>query len=316
MPLLTKPYTILSPGEALEADTVCQDGIQASANLSYAGLLIRRHAYETARHLLDSLEKSKSAPSKEVTAMLRIWVDLETGNFTRAKTDLLDRLNRQPGNSLCLSLLQACIVMEMERQKETATRSGALRKAAEEVASAAAALSVPRLPETPHPEIVKSPTAEIAAHHIPDIQPPKKVPIPETAEGVVREAGSAAISDEVLSAYQSVLSDSQAFALEVWNDKGDYRLIEKAPGFAVPGGLAEFLRIELPGSLTESVSRLGGESVCKVSISFQNLGVATWHSPTLHVGLVTGPLAQSMITWVRTDKVFQKQNHSLLKAPG
>ena len=111
MPLITQPYPIAAPGEAIDADARCQSRILGSATLAYACLLIRRGDMPLARHMLETLER-KPAAFRDVLPYMRVWMEIESGNFEQAKTELLSLLGEQSGDLLALSLLQALMVLE------------------------------------------------------------------------------------------------------------------------------------------------------------------------------------------------------------
>ena len=113
MPLIEKPFPIQFPAEVMDADARFHNCLQNSASLAYACLTIRRGNFALAEHLIEVFEQ-KSAPFSEIAVYLKIWNELESGHFGKAKSELLALLFRQPADSLSLSLLQACIIMELE----------------------------------------------------------------------------------------------------------------------------------------------------------------------------------------------------------
>ncbi len=122
MPLVTKPHSVLSPGEAIDGDVRCQSCIQSSTTLAHACLLIRRGDTALAGHILNSLEQAKNSPFRDIIAYFRAWIEMEARDFAKAKSELLSLLQQQPGDSVALSLLQACMVLELrERGALTAT---------------------------------------------------------------------------------------------------------------------------------------------------------------------------------------------------
>jgi hypothetical protein len=108
-----------------------------------------------------------------------------------------------------------------------------------------------------------------------------------------------------LGLFQPLAADANTQALTQWNSaqrrqRADCRraglepLMDSLPGL-VPLGLAEAVR-----------SLEGGE-INKVCFSFQSITVTTLHAGPDHLGLVTGPISQSLLTMVRAENIFLKQ---------
>jgi hypothetical protein len=117
--LTTHPLIVSAPGEILAADARCQGLIQSSATLAYACLLIRRGDLPLARHSLDALEQRPRAAYREIIPYIRAWIEMDAGNFGGAKAGLTAALQKQSGDMVALSLLQACIVLELRQDVES-----------------------------------------------------------------------------------------------------------------------------------------------------------------------------------------------------
>jgi hypothetical protein len=242
--------------------------------------LIRRGDLDLARHVLDVLDQDKTSSIRDITAYLRAWIEMETRAFPRAKSDLLARLQQQPGDAVALSLLQACIVSEIEH--------GASLAAEAKFSPAIDLASAPTSPSEPAAEPSAEPLAAIASLE-------------------------ASALDAEMASYQAVITDLQTWSFAIWDGQGASRLSVRKPDMSA---LTEFMPQDFPAALSESVSRLDGGEIQKVCFSFERLTVTNWHSPAMHVGLVTGPFQQALLTLARAENVFHKRASQLSSIAG
>ncbi len=130
MPLLLKPHRVASPAEILEADPRCQKFVQSSTTLAYCCLLIRRGDLDLARHVWKVLAENQEAAFRDELVYLQAWMDMKAQDFAAAKAALLGRLEALPGDMAALSLLQACLVLELDEKARGSAKSYASTKPA------------------------------------------------------------------------------------------------------------------------------------------------------------------------------------------
>lgn len=306
--------------QVLRDDVTCQSFIQGSSSLAYASVLIRRGQYELAGHVLKSLEGRKAGRYRDIVFYLQTQIDIETGLFSQVKSRLVSRLKEQPADMVSLSLLQACIQAEL-----LATPDG--EGSAFEFAFEDAPADPPRpqFTEPPPPAPAPAPApqfVEFAQVERPLPTRPQEAPRPPPPNNMVandtrssrpgREGSGS--TDVDLMPFQTVVNDAGTKAFAAWDSvNGDMRREVRDP--QLEAVVAELPQL-LPNTLAAAVAGLDAGRTVKTCFSFHHLTVTTLHHGPFNVGLITGPLNQSLIAVVRTETLFAKRAGQLAAQTG
>jgi hypothetical protein len=144
------------------------------------------------------------------------------------------------------------------------------------------------------------PAAFPASQPRPSVAKAPPVPAGDPGAPYTRQPGGAD-----LGLFQPLAADANTQALSLWNSvqrrqRSDSRKEGLDPLMA---SLPELV----PLGLAEAVRSLDGGEINKVCFSFQAITVTTLHAGPEHLGLVTGPISQSLLTMVRAENIFLKQ---------
>lgn len=338
---MTAPtYEIKPPSAVLAEDVICQSFIQSSSTLAYACLLIRRGRHDLAAHVLHSLEKKPASRFKDMVFYLQAQIGIESGDFAAVKKRLAPRAHQHPNDMVALSLLASAVFLEWEDWQRR-NPSAAARPISEErtvahgpehgsdtpaepgsAMPAYHTLPVPTVP-SPHAAFMGQaaaapdssgvyPLADALAALETVPTPARQAPVAPTAAPVHQPAAAAAVSDQPFihagdgdfGIYQALASDPNTHALSLWN-LGTRRLRTacKKPGLEA---LVAALPEALPSGLADAIRSLEGGEIHKACFSFQGLTVTSLHAGAENLGLVTGNMAQSLLTMVRAENIFLK----------
>ncbi len=299
--------------QVLREDVTCQSFIQGSSSLAYASVLIRRGQYELAGHVLKSLESRKAGRFRDIVFYLQALIDIETGLFPQVKTRLVSRLKEQPADMVSLSLLQACIQAELLAYPDG--EGSSFEFAFEPEAPPQLMKSEPA--PAPAPQYLEpSPIEASAPYRAPEPPrqpPPNNMVANDTRSSRPGREGSGS-TDVDLKPFQTVVNDAGTKAFAAWDSmNGDMRCeVREAQLEGVVGELPQLL----PNSLAVAVAGLDAGRTIKTCFSFNHLTVTTLHQGHFNVGLITGPLNQSLIAVVRTETLFAKRAGQLAAQSG
>jgi hypothetical protein len=126
------------------------------------------------------------------------------------------------------------------------------------------------------------------------------VPAAEAGASYARQSGGGE-----LGLYQPLAADANTQALSLWNSAQRRMRAECRKEGLEP--LMAALPDLVPQGLSEAVRSLDGGEINKICFSFQAVTVTTLHAGPDHLGLVTGPISQSLLTMVRAENIFLKQ---------
>jgi hypothetical protein len=338
-------HDVKSASAVLADDVICQSFVQSSSTLAYACLLIRRGNYDLAIHVLHSLEAKQASRFKDMVFYLQSQIGIETGEFATVKRRLVPRVNQHPNDMVALSLLECCIYLEFaewekrrpssEPDSEPGTAESAVHTPEAEF-SAAGGMDDDRGHDAIRPDparyepsgpIFGNPEADLAARQAaayaesgsdsalaaPSIpaqdapwQPaPSRIPPIPAASRVQYAPPGGAHQDLEFGQFQALANDANTQGLALWNpETGRFKASCRNAEMET---LMEMLPHEVPMAIQAACTSLDCGVVTKISFSFQQLTVTTFHAGPENLGLVTGNINQSLLTIVRAENTFRKQ---------
>jgi hypothetical protein len=314
--------------------------------LAYACLLIRRGRHDLAAHVLHSLEAKPASRFKDMVFYLQCQIGIETGDFEAVKRRLVSRVHQHLGDMVALSLLESCIHLEYEdwRRRNPEAEAADMVAAGQDVpigddgaepsvdsAHSYHTLSVPTLP-TANPALMAASASSLIpreAHPEASLAPADESPIPlesllssasPTPVSSYAAAGDAIPASNVsdgshgysqaagaadIGIYQPLASDANTHAFSLWNS--DQRRLRTSCRKGELEPMMAVLPQILPLGLADAVRDLDGGEIHKICFSFQSVTLTSLHAGHDNLGLVTGPINQSLLTMVRAENIFLKQ---------
>jgi hypothetical protein len=337
-------HDVKSASAVLADDVICQSFVQSSSTLAYACLLIRRGRYDLATHVLHSLEAKQASRFKDMVFYLQSQIGIETGEFATVKRRLVPRVNQHPNDMVALSLLECCIYLEFadwearrpssEPAIEPGTAEAAGHSPDAEFSGAGGmdddggrdAMRSGPAHDDPSGPIFGNPEADLAARQAaayaesgtdsalaePSIpaqdalrQPaPYRIPPIPAAARVQYATPSGTPLDVDFGQFQALANDVNTQALALWSpETGRFK---SSCRNAEMETLMDMLPHEVPMAIQAACTSLDCGVVTKISFSFQQLTVTTFHAGPENLGLVTGNINQSLLTIVRAENTFRK----------
>ena len=255
---------VKSAAEAIYQDEISRNALLRSGSLAYAFQLIRAGRFELAEHILTQFDKQSEPAIKELLFFLRLQISIAQEAFDITRKKILARLEQAPQNFTVLSLLQACIMEELEHAKHT-----------------------------PEPISEAIPVIPIVEEQPQFRMEPEAPGLPEKDSLTLGATPTR---------YLPVLQDEKTRGFVLWDTKQERRFSQVRD--ASLGILAKTVEESLPRSLDLACRRLEGGNILKICFAFENMAVTSFHGREENVAIITGPFQQSLITIVRAENLY------------
>ncbi|MEO6096019.1 MAG: hypothetical protein ABIW76_10125 [Fibrobacteria bacterium] len=144
----------------------------------------------------------------------------------------------------------------------------------------------------------------VSAQDAPRQPAPSRMPAAPAASRVQYAQSTGTPMDMEFGQFQTLVNDANTQALVLWNPEKGY--CKSSCRNAELESLTGMLPHEVPMPIQAACTSLDCGVVTKISFSFQQLTVTSFHAGSENLGLVTGNINQSLLTIVRAENTFRK----------